>query len=268
MYHAVGDRAASRFSRFVVSAPLLHEHLCVLRGAGYETVTITQLVELLSTGHGPGRRLACVTFDDAFADFARLALPVLREAAVSATLYVPTAFVGRTAAWLASVGEGDRPLLTWQELFEVAGEGVECGAHSHRHLELDTLPLELLAREVDASKQLLEDRLGRRVTSFCYPFGYHSPAVREAVRAAGFSSASAVGYRLHPLQGDRFAIQRVLVTGDTTPEKLLAMLEGRHRSPMPVLRRLAQPSWQRFRRARSMLRSLRAEERRSRLRLE
>jgi peptidoglycan/xylan/chitin deacetylase (PgdA/CDA1 family) len=254
MYHAVGNRATRRFAPFVVPPSLLQEHLAALHLAGYQAVTITRLIEVLSSGVSPLPRLVCITFDDAFADLADAALPVLQTAAVSVTLYVPTAFVGRTAGWLVPVGEGSRRLLTWRQLAEVTSEGVECGAHGHRHLELDTLTSTRVIDEVQTSKDVLEDRLSCRVTSFCYPFGYHNASVRNAVRTAGFTSACAVGYRLHPVGGDPLAIQRLLVTRNATPTELLAMVQGKYRSSRSGLNRLARPAWRSFRRIRFIIR--------------
>ncbi|MDQ4143345.1 MAG: polysaccharide deacetylase family protein [Actinomycetota bacterium] len=48
---------------------------------------------------GEGRRLAAITFDDAYRDVHRHALPVLRERRVAATVFVPTAAIGQTRFW-------------------------------------------------------------------------------------------------------------------------------------------------------------------------
>lgn len=59
------------------------------------------MAEVLAARAAPGRlppRSVLVTFDDAYADFAEHAWPVLRAAGVPATLFVPTAFPGDPSA--------------------------------------------------------------------------------------------------------------------------------------------------------------------------
>jgi hypothetical protein len=51
------------------------------------------------------------------------------------------------------------------------------------------------------------------VTSFCYPSGRNTPAVRAAVRAAGYRSAVTVDPGLFRGREDRFALPRVRVFG-------------------------------------------------------
>ncbi|MGH7870054.1 MAG: polysaccharide deacetylase family protein [Candidatus Dormibacteraceae bacterium] len=88
-----------------------------------------------------------ITFDDGFADFYREALPLLQNYRYTATLYVATGFVGGTSRWLGSCGEGDRPMLTWSTLREIAALGIEIGANTHTHPELDRLAPQKVERE-------------------------------------------------------------------------------------------------------------------------
>jgi peptidoglycan/xylan/chitin deacetylase (PgdA/CDA1 family) len=58
-----------------------------------------KLVGLLSTGQSVGRPLAAITVDDGYADFHEVALPVLRELNVPATIYATAGFIDRQC-WL------------------------------------------------------------------------------------------------------------------------------------------------------------------------
>jgi peptidoglycan/xylan/chitin deacetylase (PgdA/CDA1 family) len=255
MYHDIGDGAAARFANFVVPRARFQEHLAAVQEAGFETLTISQLLEVLASGGALHRPVACVTFDDGFASFLDEALPQLVVARVPATLYLPTAFVGGRARWLNREGESDRRLLTWQQVAEVASQGIECGAHSHRHLPLDIVPRALAEEDVRTSKLVLEDHLGHRVDSFCYPFGYHSAHIRQAVQNAGFTSACAVGWRLHSISGNSLAIQRLHPTARTTPARLLELMQGRGPKMVPNLLAANQLSWRVYRWSRAYLSS-------------
>jgi peptidoglycan/xylan/chitin deacetylase (PgdA/CDA1 family) len=81
-------------------------------------------------------------------------------------------------------------MLSWAQLGEIASRGVEIGAHSHSHPDLDTLPQQKAWQEIADCKRHLETELGAVVVSFAYPHGYSSPRVRRLVREAGYQSAT------------------------------------------------------------------------------
>ena len=89
---------------------------------------------------------------------------------------------------------------------------VTIGAHSHCHNLLDQIPLEEAAQSIRTSRELLQAWTGQPINHFAYPNGNHSPALHDAVKSAGFTSATALGSELcDPLRTNYFAIPRVLV---------------------------------------------------------
>ena len=252
MYHSVSPAPAERgFRRYRVAPGLLDEHLSALAGAGLRGVSLTDLLEQARLGRDVSR-LVALTFDDAFADFTAYALPLLDRHRAQATLYVPTAHVGRDAGWLGA-RHGRLPLMDWPELRAASASGVEIGSHGHWHRELDVVPARDVMAEVRLSRAVLEDELGTAPQSLAYPFGYATPAVRSAVQHAGFASACAVGYTTTPVPGlDPFAVQRLLVAPDTTPERLADLLTGRQ-GLEATLRRWTRPAWRTARRVRHRL---------------
>jgi peptidoglycan/xylan/chitin deacetylase (PgdA/CDA1 family) len=140
--------------------------------------------------------------------------------------------------------------MDWGELAEVAARGVEIGSHGHEHAELDVLPPGRMRANITLSRRLLADRLGQPVDSFCYPFGYHTAAVRAAVAAAGFTSACEVGYGLHSRSGDPFAIRRLIVTNTDRPEHLRQLVTTGQDSLLLQLRRRTRTPWRILRAAR------------------
>ena len=83
-------------------------------------------------------------------------------------------------------------MLCWTQIREAVAAGMEIGAHSHTHPQLDQLKQGRLEGELATSKALLEDGISRAVPSLAYPFGYSSARVRRTVHATGYSYASAV----------------------------------------------------------------------------
>jgi len=214
MYHEIAGPADTG-SHLAVPPSQFAAQLGYLHDAGFHTVTAGTLAEIMNGGAGrlPDRTVV-LTFDDGFEDFHRQALPLLERYGFTATLYV-------TTGWVQDAGPlpaGQRPgrMLSWDQVAEVADAGVEIGAHSQLHPQLDQLPRRRLREELRVSKADLEDRLGRPVPGLAYPFGYSSAAVREEARDAGHGYACAVGNTLPRPGTDPLALPRLTVRRSTS----------------------------------------------------
>lgn len=68
-------------------------------------------------------------------------------------------------------------------------ERYEIGAHTLNHVNLTQVPTEVAKREIFESKRLLEEVLGKPVTSFAYPQGCYNKIHVEMVRNARYLCA-------------------------------------------------------------------------------
>jgi peptidoglycan/xylan/chitin deacetylase (PgdA/CDA1 family) len=226
LYHSVSDQPTGQFGPYTVSRSQLRSHLDQVTRLGFHTLTVGQLVAHRAAGLPLRPRTAVITFDDGFADFDN-AWPELTQRGLAATLYVTAGTMGGCSAWLAPLGAGDLAMLSRSQLRDLAADGCEIGAHSMSHPQLDCLTRQAAAAEILHSKDVLEQALGRRVDSFAYPHGYHDKAVKELVAAAGFTSAAAVRNALSPADDDPYALARVTVMSDFSPEQVARVLTGR-----------------------------------------
>ncbi len=174
-YHSI-DASGSAIS---VDPETFRRHVRWLAGSGVHVVAVEELLRL-----PPEAEALALTFDDAFANFAQLAWPLLRDHGMPVTLFVATEYVGGSNSWSASrrLAVPRLPLLDWQTLGRLAEEGVALGSHSRTHPDLRGLPAAALREEVEGSARGLEAKTGRAPTGFAYPYGYYDAAAVEAVR--------------------------------------------------------------------------------------
>jgi peptidoglycan/xylan/chitin deacetylase (PgdA/CDA1 family) len=257
LYHSITENVMPRFRTFTLSPRLFQAHMAYLHERGYTPLTVTQFItqRALVPAALPERPVV-ITFDDGFADFHTHALPILRRFEFVATLYVATSSIGGMSKWPRRPDEA-RPMLTWEQLRACGEQGIECGAHSHTHRQMDILSHADALHEITLSKNIIERQLDQPITSFAYPHGYNSYALREQVRAAGFTSACGVVHAMSSVDDDAFALARLVIT-NTTDVATLAALLGRERpSPAETLYlRMRVPIWRLVRRCSASISSL------------
>ncbi len=131
-----------------------------------------------------------------------MAAPILAEHGLPALLYVATDFVDRGRPF-----PDDGPPLSWSELADLADAGWQIGSHTHSHALLDRLPPDQVEAELDRSRDLIAEHLGRPADHFAYPKAVLGHAAAQRAVRARFRSAAVAGTRPNPY-------------GDTDPWRL------------------------------------------------
>lgn len=254
MYHSVTDRPTPGTRPHAVRPGDFAEQMAILKEGGFTPLTFAGLAEALHGGTALPARPVVITFDDGYADFHDEALPVLDRFGFPATLFL-------TSGWVRDAGAdaAGRPLdatLAWSQAREAADHGVEVAGHSHSHPQLDQIRTADLREELRRNKALLEDRLGRPVTTMAYPFGYSSARVREEVRRAGYRAACAVNNALASGRHDILAVPRLTVGRTTTLSRFRKAVEGRGVPLIYLRERTLTRGYAVVRRTRSAVRSM------------
>lgn len=202
-YHAVSPSWQAVLS---VSPDALETQLKQLVGNGWRGATFTDAVF-----RPPWRRTLAVTFDDAFSSVLNLARPIMGELGLVGTVFVPTSFADERRllewpgfdAWSSTPDAGELECLTWDQLGRLAGEGWEIGSHTVTHPRLTQLDDATLASELEASRAVCIERVGR-CDCIAYPFGDVDDRVVAATRRAGYGCAATLSSSLAPLGPHRW----------------------------------------------------------------
>ena len=103
-------------------------------------------------------------------------------------------------------------MMTSNEVKSMRSGGMQIGAHTMNHPILARLTDEQAKREIQGSKNFLEQLLGERVGLFAYPNGKpgedYTPQSVEVVRRLGFDAAVSTQWGTSGMQDDFFQVRR------------------------------------------------------------
>jgi peptidoglycan/xylan/chitin deacetylase (PgdA/CDA1 family) len=184
LYHHIGHSRPGTFPELTVSPERFARHVRWLARRGYVGIRPGDWLAWRREGKSLPRRPVLLTFDDAYADLAEHALPVLEKYGFGGAVFVVTGRIGDENRWDQVRGSGRHRLMTARQIREWTGRGIEFGAHSRTHPDLTTLSNQELNEEIRGSRDDLAAVTGMPVMSFAYPFGRMNEAVHECVRSA------------------------------------------------------------------------------------
>jgi peptidoglycan/xylan/chitin deacetylase (PgdA/CDA1 family) len=181
LYHSVEVvRSGYRYS---VSAEDFRQQLRFLT----QKVDVVPL-EVMLKSRSDNVRIA-ITFDDAYADVFTDAFPLLDHFGVTATVFAPTAFIGRKAdKETERVFLNQKSFLNRTQIEELHRSGrIRFESHTHTHLNCGAAPTKM-AEDVSLSIDLISEFTGRRPLYFAYPNGVCSAGTHEIACKLGFQA--------------------------------------------------------------------------------
>jgi len=161
------------------------------------------------------KRNIILTFDDGFRNFYENALPIVSGSGIQAMLFVTTDFIDRkiTFGHLFLSGNGCEP-LTWSQIKEISSLGIEIGSHAITHKNLSLMDAKDAERELTDSKKIIEDRIGKPVEYFAYPFGSRcaiTDNLKKLVAANGYVKAYSNIMGFNSDKSDAYALRRMRI---------------------------------------------------------
>jgi peptidoglycan/xylan/chitin deacetylase (PgdA/CDA1 family) len=125
------------------------------------------------------------------------------------------------------------PLLSWNDIVALdRASPLTFEPHSISHPNLMTLPDHEAEREIAGSKEVLEARLGRPTSVFCYPVGLFTAREHALVAGAGYRYAVSCESGVNLPRTDPFALRRTQILGHDSLLDFRAKIDGAHDAPL------------------------------------
>ena len=220
MYHNVDEKAGFN----TVSAENFERQLRYVQQHWQLTDMDTYVHECHNNPH-----LATITFDDAYKCFYTYVKNVLEELNIPVTVFVPVFHVGSYNSW-----DEDEPgyqkidTLSWWDIEQLSQNPLfTFGSHGMAHVSLCHLSKEETVKDLQESKQVLEEHLQKLVDYFAFPFGQRKDfgcATPELLREIGFKAAFTTLWKRNNMHENPYRLRRVEVRPQDTPEQLLQTL--------------------------------------------
>ena len=221
MYHHIGtlNPQDQEFS-FTITPQMFEKQLLFLKQNGYEVISEHDVVHAKESGHTHFEKPVLLTFDDGYEDNYTTLFPLLQKYQAPALIFLITDKIGTPG------------YLTWEQIKQMQASGlVAFGSHTCSPRRLRNLSDDKIAQEIAQRKQMLEEKLGTPVVSFCYPFGAggFDKRVRPQVFKAGYilDFSTKKGINPWPWLGKKSILRAFPRGGETLWDYHLQLTRGR-----------------------------------------
>jgi peptidoglycan/xylan/chitin deacetylase (PgdA/CDA1 family) len=218
MYHSVGNNSAF----FSVRPQDFEWQMDYLKKNGYKALFLTNLVREVESGANLNSKNIILTFDDGYEDNFLNALPVLKRYNLKATIFLATDFIGKE---LGSQNNAPLKMLNWEQIFEMHKSGlIDFQPHTAGHVDLAKISPAEAEGEILQSRNLLEEKLGKKCDFFAYPWGRYDSKIMDILKRNGFKSAVTVKEGVVKNGDNLFELKRNSIDSSTTREQFMGKI--------------------------------------------
>jgi peptidoglycan/xylan/chitin deacetylase (PgdA/CDA1 family) len=227
MYHKVNSDPRTGGPGIRVTPARFERQMRYLANNGYHTVSLTDLVAFIEKNEALPPRPVVITFDDGYLDNYRHAFPVLKKYGFTATIFVVANYVGKTNGFDVRAGlQPVNQMAGWEELEQMGGYGIVIGSHTMDHPSLTRLSLSKARYQIENSKSVLEERLGRPVEVFSYPYGSYNDRLAQMVKEGGYLASVTTDQGLVTHNSNPYVLKRIRILGAYDMQRFVQELES------------------------------------------
>ena len=216
MYHRVINKSENEgiYGTYIYE-DIFRKHLQYLKDKNYTVITFKDLDKIgWRNRFEKGKKYIILTFDDGYKDNYDLAFPILKEFDFKATIFL----MGKSAynEWdVKAGGERKFSLMSVEMIKEMQDYGIEFGAHTFNHPKLNTLSNEEIEYQIVDVKKPLEEKIGKEIITFAYPYGILNDYAKKMTKKAGYTFALATDSGSVCLSDDLYQIRRIAIFPNT-----------------------------------------------------
>ncbi|MEX6493496.1 polysaccharide deacetylase family protein [Fusobacterium animalis] len=216
MYHRVINNPENEgvYGTYIYE-DMFKKHLQYLKDKNYTVITFKDLDKIgWRNRFEKDKKYIFITFDDGYKDNYELAFPILKEFGFKATIFL----MGSSTynEWdVKAGGEKEFPLMSVEMIKEMQDYGIEFGAHTFNHPKLNTLSNEEIEYQIVDVKKPLEEKIGKEIITFAYPYGILNDYAKEMAKKAGYIFALATDSGSVCLSDDLYQIRRIAIFPNT-----------------------------------------------------
>ena len=216
MYHRVINNSENEgVHGTYIYENIFREHMQYLKDKNYTVITFKDLDRIgWRNRFEKDKKYIFITFDDGYKDNYDLAFPILKEFGFKATIFLMGSSTYNEWDVNAS-GEKEFPLMSAEMIKEMQDYGIEFGAHTFNHPKLNTLSNEEIKYQIVDVKKPLEEKIGKEIITFAYPYGILNDYAKEMAKKAGYTFALATDSGSVCLSDDLYQIRRIAIFPNT-----------------------------------------------------
>jgi peptidoglycan/xylan/chitin deacetylase (PgdA/CDA1 family) len=213
MYHVVSEPNSPHERKLACTPTAFKKQMRYLKKEGFRVISLGEAATALEKGSTLPEKSVLITFDDGYIDTYENAYPILKKFGFPATIFIVSDLVGESNQWIQREGGSPRKLCNWNQLREMAGNGMEIGSHTATHIKLSDVNSDTAYHEIIDSKKTIETSLGIQAQFFAYPYGLYKEEHKKLVKHAGYRVACSTHSGFNNLTEDTFMLRRIDVTG-------------------------------------------------------
>lgn len=222
MYHRVNP-SENLPDRQISLTPLAFEqHLDWLQNRDFSILSLTEAVRQIQEKQIKHPKQVVLTFDDGFRDNYEHAFPILQRFGFTAEIFLTVDPIGNHPDF-----------LDWDQVKEMQESGIHFGNHTLTHPKLSSIPESEAHEEISQAQKKLEQKLGKKITSFAYPSGRFLEIHRQILMQTEHKMAVTIAPGGNQVGTDPFLLRRTEITPWDTlfdfGNKMYGGFDWRHR---------------------------------------
>jgi len=180
-YHHVSDDTPPSTS---ISVEQFSLHMNYLKQNDFNVLPLATILQRLKKNKTLPDKTVAITFDDGYVNVLTNADPILTQYNFPYTVFIAP----------KEISAGYSNLLSWQQIKEMSGNGVEFASHSLEHLHLNRLLkdetqaqwLSRIERDINTAQQQIVEQTGQDHKFLAYPYGEYNTELQQLVTKLGY----------------------------------------------------------------------------------